>query len=133
MYNFLFCNYHPMAEKEWSVLEWCGKGFVATVCVSGGYRLRLELPAYYVLQHKERRADGTQVLSFGIPWNSLQLIPEVEDPLGSEAVVQGRYGDEEANSPSVSSADDSRGLKLKVANNYKVKFPKSSQEPQGPE
>lgn len=122
-----------MAEKEWSVLEWCGKGFVATVCVSGGCRLRLELPAYYVFQHKERRTDGTQVLHFGIPWNSLQLIPEGEDPLGSEAVVQGGYGDEEAHSPSASSAGDSRGLKLKVANNYKVKFPKSSQGPQGPE
>lgn len=122
-----------MAEKEWSVLEWCGKGFVATVCVSGGCRLKLELPAYYVFQHKERHADGTQVLCFGIPWNILQPIPEGKDAPGKEAVVQGRYGVEEAQSPSAFSAGDSQGLKLKVANNYRVKFPKSSQGPQAPE
>lgn len=118
--------------EEWSVLEWCGKGFMATVSVSGGCRLRLELPEYYVFQHQEQRTDGTQVLSFGVPWNSLHPIPEGEDARGSEVIVHGSYEYEVPRSPSVASPGDSRGLKLKVAKNYKVRFPKGSQGSQGP-
>lgn len=122
-----------MAGKARTVLEWCGKGFVATVSVSGGSFLRLELPEHYILMHHERRADGTQVLGFGVPWITKPAIPEGEDTQGSEDVVHGAYADEEALSPSASSPSDSRCIRLKVANNYKVKFPRSSLGSQGPE
>lgn len=122
-----------MAEKPRTVLEWCGKGFVATVRVSGGSFLSLELPEYYIFLHQERQVDGTQVLGFGVPWNTLPSMPDSGGTRGSEDVVHGAYAVGEALSPTSSSPSDSCCIRLKVANNYKVKFPRNSLGSQGPE
>lgn len=115
-----------MAEQQRSVLEWCGKGFVASVRVSGGRRLTLELPANYVFQGQERRPDGAQVLLFGVPCSSSPPVREGEDAGGREDGDQGGEADEEAPSTTTSSCD-SRCLKLRVAKNYRVKIPRSSE------
>lgn len=118
-----------MDGKEKSVLEWYGKVYAATIKVSGGRRLNLELPGNYSLEHQERRADGVLVLSFGVPCNASPSSHEREDAPGNGNVAFEEDIDEETGC----SHSDSRCVKLKVANNFKVKFPRRSQGAQGPE
>ena len=106
-----------MDEKEKSVLEWCGRGYTATIKASGGKRLNIELPQNYSLHHQERRPDGVLVLSFQASCHALPDDHQREAVPEDDAVLP----------------VDRQCVKLKVANNFKVNFPRSSPEAPGPD
>ncbi|MPC45518.1 hypothetical protein E2C01_039218 [Portunus trituberculatus] len=117
-----------MDEKQKSVVEWCGRGHVATIRVSGGRRIILELPGNYKLEHQERRAGGELVLAFE---SSCSAAPptHLEDAPGRETPLPRQDASEETGH----SFGDATCVKLKVANNFRVKFPRSLEDTQGHE
>lgn len=123
-----FKNCNTMDERQKSVVEWCGRGHVATIRVSGGRRIILELPGNYNLQHQERRAGGELVLAFesscsaAPPAHLEEDAPEKETPLHGQDSCRNEH-----------SFSDSTGVKLKVANNFRVKFPRSMEDAHGHE